>query len=171
MSTWYDFDVKVMSNNSSAVAKFFNLNDTLQDVRTDWFEFSFSGKNGPSLNLNKLIEQNPDFIFLVKCSIESENISWSLSRFDRVTDTHQTISIQNISHYGSEINTKILEAYTTAYPTLPAKHFANEKGYEGFRWSMFFNNYEMASFMLSKFDQYETMRQVDVDDDFNHLEM
>ena len=166
MSVWYQLNITALAANETAVAKFFGLDASREDVRTDSFEFSFGGKNGPSLHLAKIMEQNPDLIFLVKESIEGDTVQWFLMRFDKNSGTQQSIYIQDSGSYTNQINKRILEAYTQKYPILPAKHFAYEKGYEGFRWTMFFNDFDMAALMLNQADQYQEMISIITDDDF-----
>lgn len=156
MSIWYHLDVTAMAADKKAVAKFFNLEDSWEEVRTSWFEFSFGGKNAPSLHLRKIMEKNPDLIFLVKQSIECETVQWFLMRFDRASGKQQNIFVQDIGPWNNQINKKILEEYSKEYPSLPAKHFAKEEGFESFRWSMFFN-FEQAADMLNRADQYGEM--------------
>lgn len=153
MSIWYHYDVEVMGKRE-ALAKFLNLE--LDDVRIENFKFSFGQKNGPGLRLGKLVVQNPNLIFLVKESVEVDSVAWWIERFDKSSQKVQRVHIEDSGEYIVEINKKILEAYTKEYPTLPAKHLANERGFEGFRWSMFFD-FETAENMLNQADQYEEM--------------
>jgi hypothetical protein len=81
MSIWYQHEVHAIAKDRAAVAKFFKLDDSNQDVRTDMFEFSYGGKNAPSLMLRKIVQENPDIIFLVKESIECDTVEWFVTRF------------------------------------------------------------------------------------------
>lgn len=156
MSVWYQLHVTAMAANKTAVAKFFNLEDSWEEVRTEHFDFSFGGKNAPSLALRKIMEQNPDLIFLIRQNVECDTCQWFLMRYDVISGKQQNIFVQDSGEYNNEINKKILEEYTKAYPSLPAKHFANQKGYEGFRWEMFFD-FNNAAAMLNRAEEYKEM--------------
>jgi hypothetical protein len=156
MSIWYQLNVTAMSANGAAVAKFFNLDNSMSDVRTDTFEFSFGGKNAPSLTLRKIMEQNPDLIFLINQNIECDTRQWFLMRFDPATAEQQMIRIQDFGAAENKLNKKILEEYTKELPTLPVKHLEGQKGFEDFRWTMFFN-FEKADAMLKHSQDYKEM--------------
>lgn len=176
MSVWYHINVHVIAENKTAVAKFFNLNDSWEDVRNDHFEFSFGGKNAPGLTLHKIVEQNPDLIFLVNQSIEVDTNQWFLMRFDAVSGKHQNIFIQDMGEWNNEINKKILEEYTKENPKLVEKHLSEEKGFEQFRWNSFFYDFNKCAYMLNRADQYKDMTTPSVkadlewDSDYSHLE-
>jgi hypothetical protein len=168
MSVWYHYDVEAIAVDKRAVAKFFNL-DPETDVRVENFEFSFGQKSGAGMRLGKIVEQNPDIIFLVNESIESDTSNWWVERFDKITNEHQYIPLSTTGSYTTEINKRVLEEYTERFPNLPEKHFAGEKGYEEFRWSMFFNDFGKAASMLRRASQYQEMimpiSQEDIDFD------
>lgn len=153
MSIWYHYDVEVMGKRES-IAKFLNLQ--LEDVRIEHLKFSFGQKNGPGLRLGELVVQNPDLIFLVKESVEVDSVAWWIERFDKDSGKIRRIHLEDSGEYVVEINKKVLDAYTKEYPTLPAKHLAREKGFEDFRWSMFFD-FETAAVMLNQSEEYKEM--------------
>ncbi len=157
MSIWYDLEVTAIAENKTAVAKFFNLDDSWEDVRTDHFTFSFGGKNAPSLTLHKIMEKNPDLIFLINQSVECNTSQWFLMRFDQVSGKQQLVFVQDSGDCNNEINKRILEEYTKENPTLPEKHFANQKGFEGFRWKMFFNDFKKCAAILNNAENYKVM--------------
>ena len=136
MSTWYQHKITVLGNQES-IGKFFNL-DPKEDIHyIDSFEFLFGQKNVPGLRLGKLIEQNPNLIFLVDTTVECYSYSLWIERFDIATSTHKCINVENWNeHYTPagiyEYNKLLLEEYSKKYPTLSVKHFAREKGYESF---------------------------------------
>ena len=156
MSTWYQYHIEVIAKNKEAVAKFFNL-DPKDDVRVDHFEFSFGQKNGPGLRLGKIIEQNPDLIFLVKQSVEVDSVSLWVERADAINKKSQRILIEDSGEYVVEINKKLLDMYAAKFPSLPAKHLAREKGFEEFRWSYLFYDFEKTAEMLAHANEYEEM--------------
>jgi hypothetical protein len=175
MSTWYNYDVKAIAADEKAVKKFFNLPSD-EDVRTERFEFSFGAKNGCGMNLKQLAKQNPDIVFLVSSTIECQTGNDWIQRFDSLTNEMQEVLLYSTGEYDDEINKKVLEEYSKEYPTLVAKHLANEKGYEGFRWSQFLD-FNRAALILRREDQYKEMVSLmasdnDIlDNDFSHLEM
>jgi uncharacterized protein YutD len=156
MSIWYQTSVTCLAANKTAVAKFFNLSDSFDDVRTDSFGFSFGGKNGPSLRLSKMMEQNPDLIFLINENIEDTE-QWFLMRFDELLKEQQYIRIQDFGAVENKLNKKILEAYEKELPGLPLKHLNGKEGYEGFRWKMFFNDFNKTAVMLRQYADYKEM--------------
>lgn len=154
MSVWYQHDVMAFGNRQ-AIGKFFNL-DPKDDVHAiEWFEFTFGQKNVPGLRLGKIIEQNPDLIFLVKESVEA-SVSWWIERYNASNDKIDDIYLYTDGYATRKINKKILEEYEKEYSGLSAKHIAKQKGYEEFRWSMFFN-FERAARMLANADQYKEL--------------
>lgn len=175
MSTWYNYDVKAIAADEKAVKKFFNLSSD-KDVRTESFEFSFGGNNGWGMNLDQIAKQNPDIIFLVSSTVECQTGNDWIQRFDSLTNEMQEVLIYSAGYFGDEINKKILEEYGKEYPTLVAKHIANEKGYENFRWSQFFS-FNRAALILRREGQYKEMVSLItsddciIDNDFSHLEL
>lgn len=175
MSVWYYLTVHAMAESKTAVAKFFNLDDSYDNVRTDRFEFSFGGKNAPSIRLSKILEQNTDLIFLVKQEIECDTIEWYLMRFDKVSGNIVNVLIQDTGEVENVINKKIVEEYEVEFPGLASKHFTHQSGYIGFRWAMFFN-FEKAAHILNNHISYREMVNIpqpvdELDDnDFSHLE-
>lgn len=157
MSVWYHYDVHTIAVDRAATARFFNL-DPEKDVNAyaDSFDFSFWGKNMPSLRLGKIIEQNPEMIFLVKERVE-DSVSWWIDRNDLVADQHQHIFLYTSGQVTTQINKKILEEYTKEYPTLPVKHVNGEKGFEEFRWSMFLSDFGKVATMLRRQEEYKEM--------------
>jgi len=178
MSIWYQHTVTCLAPNSEAIAKFLNLSSQ-EDVRSDRFTFSFGAKNGPGLRLSKVVEQNPDLIFLVKENIEIETVNWWIDRFDKETNTYQHIFLYTTGAVMTEVNKKILQEYKIAFPGLAEKHIAKEEGYLGFRWDMFFN-YPSAADKLSRFYTYSEMLDIEYhledcdlsfDNDHSNLEL
>lgn len=180
MSIWYQYNVTCYARDRVAVAKFFNLQPTPDEVRTDMFEFSFGGKNAPGLKLGKLITENPGLIFLIKQSVEVDSINWWVCRFDMDHATipeegiYQSISLYSANGYQGaiEVNKKILEEYAQKYPTLAAKHIPR---LEGFRWDMFFNDFDSTSAKLKKYKEYGEMtssssfEDIEFENDYSHL--
>jgi hypothetical protein len=156
MSIWYQLHVTAIAENKTAVAKFFNL-DPETDVRTDSFEFSFGQKNGPGMRLGKIVEQNPDIIFLVKQSVECDTVQYWIERFDAAADQHQFILIQDFGDVENKVNKKIVDKYERKLPGLAIKHLNDQKGYEGFRWSQYFNDFNKAATMLKQAEDYMEM--------------
>jgi hypothetical protein len=158
MSIWYQYKIDVLAVDKAATAKFFNL-DPKDDVSAyaDHFEFSFGGKNMPSMRLGKIVEQNPDLIFLVQESVEVDTVSYWIQRFDKIPNEHQRIFLYTTGMANTKINKGILDLYTKEYPTLPTKHFSSEKGYEEVRWSMFFNDFGQAATLLRRHKEFEEM--------------
>ncbi len=170
MSIWYHYDVTA-SGDRKAIAKFFSLDET--DIHyIDHFEFNFGQKNVPGLRLGKLVEQNSDLIFLIKQSVEGDT-SWWIEKFDEDLQQHQYIRIESSRDYGgspcrsTEYNKLILEEYKKENPELTAKHLAGLKGFEGFRWSSFFYNFEKTAAKLKRFEDYKEMITVMSKDDFD----
>lgn len=154
MSIWYHLDVTAIGVDRKAVAKFFNL-DPETDVRTDVFRFSFGQKNAPGLRLGKIVEQNPDIIFLVQQSVEVDTNQWWIERFDKIPNQHQFILIQDFGAVENKINKRIAEEYEKELPGLTMKHLNGQKGYEEFRWSTFFNDFGKAATMLRQAEDYK----------------
>lgn len=158
MSIWYQYKVNVLAVDKAATARFFNL-DPENDVRGygDSFEFSFGGKNGPPIRLGKIVEQNPEMIFLVEESVEVDTVSVWLERFDKIPNEHQRIFLYTTGMATTKINKGILDLYTQEFPTLPAKHFNGERGFEEVRWSMFFNDFGKAATLLRRHKEFEEL--------------
>lgn len=157
MSIWYQLKVHAIAKDKSAVAKFFGLSDSWEDVRTDMFEFSFGGKNAPSLSFKKIVQQNPDLIFLVEQCVECDTVGWFLTKFDVNINQQQFFWIQDFGPVTNKISKKILEEYEKENSELLAKHLAGQKGFEDFRWTMFFRNFDKTAEMLSHAEEYEEM--------------
>ncbi len=157
MSIWYNINVTCFAANKTAVAKFFNLSDSFDDVRTDKFEFSFGGTNGPSLRLSKMMEQNPDLIFLIKENIEFDTEEWFLMRFDVVSKTQQVILIQDFGSVTNKMSKKMLEAYHKEYPKWVEAHLEGKKDQEKFLWDSFITNFDKAAEMLNHAEEYKEM--------------
>lgn len=165
MSMWIQYDVTAFGD-CRAIGKFFKL-DPENDIHyIDRFGFSFGQKNVPGMRFGKLVEQNPNLVFLVRQTTDYET-TWLLERFDTASNKTQQILVEQDGHYTegypSSINKRILIEYTEEFPTLPAKHLARQKGFEEFRWKMFFD-YGKISFMLSQADKYEEMAYIMADE-------
>ncbi len=157
MSIWYQHEVHAIAKDRAAVAKFFKLDDSNQDVRTDMFEFSYGGKNAPSLMLKKIVQENPDIIFLVKESIECDTVEWFVTRFSVEKNEQQFFWIQDFGSVTNKISKKVLEEYHQWSPTLVEKHLNGEEGFESFRWEMFFNDFAKVASMLDRANEYKEM--------------
>lgn len=153
MSTWYQYKVKAIADDQTAVGKFFHL-DPKEDVRIDDFEFSFGQKNGPGLYLEKLMKQNPDLIFLVEQQIECNYIALWIERFDKNTSKFQHIFIEKYDYDDYEVNKSLLEKYAIEFPNLMAQH---EKSNRPLDWKYFFNDFNKCALMLSQADMYQQM--------------
>jgi hypothetical protein len=155
MSIWYQYDITAVGDRK-AIGKFFNL-DPEKDIHyIDSFEFSFGQKNIPGLRLGKLIEQNPDLLFIVKHSTDYD-ITWSIERFDQATLQHQHVTVEYIRHDMDalgKINSLLLEEYSKVFPYLMDKHQSGERPYE---WKWFFNDYTRTAAILSQASKYEKM--------------
>lgn len=172
MSIWYQYSVTCLAEKPSDIAKFLGLSDH-NDVWTDRFSFSFGCKNSPGLRLEKIVERNPDLIFLVKEEIECDTVSWWIDGFDAATQTYQHIFIYTDGLATTEVNEKIFKEYEKEFPHMTAKHLAGIKGYENFRWTSFFN-YQRADQMLKNYLEYQEMitliTEDDIlDNDYSHL--
>lgn len=175
MSTWYQAHMTAISEDKSPIANFFNLNDDSDDVRINNFTISFGCKNGPGLNFLKILKLNPKLIFLTNWQIECNTSRWCLDRYDQVSDKYKSILIQDIDYFNVEFNKKILEDYSKEYPTLLEKHLSKEKGFECFRWEMFFNDFDKCAKYLDQEEQYLEMVtplskiDIELDNDYSHL--
>lgn len=155
MSIWYQYKIEAIAptDTTEAVANFFDLTPK-EDVRIDRFSFSFGNKNGPGLRLGKIVAQNPDLIFLVEEQIECDTVSNWLERFDKNTNEHQYVFLYTDGIVTRSINKKVLEEYEKELSGLPEKHIAKKKGFEKFRWNMFFS-YNRANRMLANAKEYK----------------
>lgn len=158
MSVWHHFYMTALAKDKAAVKKFFNFDDDRDVVGYgDRFEISFGGNYGPSLNMRKILQNNPDLIFLIKETIECDTTIWFLSRYDSKTSEIKNIRIQDTGSFETAFNKKILEDYEKHLPGLAAKHFANEKGFETFRWKSLFNDFDECAIYLDKAEEYKEM--------------
>lgn len=157
MSIWYQLEVEAIARDGVAVAKFFGLNNSHEEVRTDMFKFSFGGKNAPSLSLKKIVQQNPDLIFLVEQSIECDTVEWFVTRFDVQSNQQQFFWIQDFGHVVNKVSKKLLEEYEKDMPGLAVKHLNGQEGYEEFRWSFLFNDFDKAADRLNRAEEYKEM--------------
>ena len=128
MSVWYQLEVEAIGN-QQAIGKFINLNPK-EDVYIDNFKFSFGQKNAPGLRLWKIMQQNPDLIFLTKMSVECDTVQWHLEKFDAASGEHRRILIQDFGPAVNRISKKVLEDYEKALSGLAVKHLNGEKGFE-----------------------------------------
>lgn len=157
MSVWYQLHVTAFAADKSAVAKFFNLKDTWEEVRTDWFEFSFGGKNAPGLTFHKIMKNNPDLIFLVEQQIECDTVQWFLMRWDQASDEQQVVFVQDSGPWNNSINKKVWEDFKAANSQLPPDNWQFKNGHEKQRWRMFFGDFNRSALILSQASQYEEM--------------
>lgn len=157
MSIWYHLDVTAISKDQAAVAKFFGLKDSWEDVRTDRFEFSFGGKNAPSLTLRKIVEQNPDLVFLVKQSVECDTVEWFLTKFDSKSNQQQFFWIQSFGSVENKISKKLLEEYHKDRPKWLEAHLEGKKGQENFLWDLFISDFDKAADILNHAEEYKEM--------------
>jgi hypothetical protein len=157
MSIWYQHNVHAIAKDKAAVAKFFNLENSFEDVRTDMFEFSYGGKNAPSLTLRKIVKENPDIIFLVQEEVECDTVGWFITRFNEKINQQQFLWVQSFGAVTNKLSKKILEDYNKKYPTLVSKHLDCRKGYENFRWEIFFSDFSNNSYILDHIEDYKEM--------------
>lgn len=159
MSVWYQLNVTAIAADKTAVAKFFNLKDSWEEVRTDAFEFSFGGKNAPGLTFRNITKQNPDLIFLVEQQVECDTVQWFLMRYDVASGKDQVIFVQDSGEYNNEVNKKIWEDFTKAHADLPADHwyFKKDRKNDKHRWRQVFGDFDKSALMLSQADQYQEM--------------
>lgn len=157
MSIWVQYDVTAYGD-QKAIGRFFHL-DPNEDIHCiDNFSFSFGQRNIPGLRFAKLVEQNPDLIFLVKENIEFDEQIF-LQRFDIVSKTHQIINIQERTDAVKDniVNKKLLDEFTLLYPDLVRKHIMKISGFEEYRWSMVLRSFTNMATILSNADQYQEM--------------
>lgn len=156
MSIWYQFDITAMGDRA-AIGKFFNL-DPENDIHyIDSFDFSFGQKNVPGLRLGKLIEQNPDLIFLVRMAVEVDTVVYSLENFNKETQKYQRILIQDSGYTSNRFNKRLLEEYRKRFPELAEKHLQKLEGFNRYRWEYLFNDFKKSALMLNEFEQYKEM--------------
>ncbi len=167
MSIWYHLNVTCIARDKAAVAKFFGLRDSWEDVRNDMFEFSFGGKNGPGLRLSSIIEKNPDLIFFVEQQIECDTVQHFLIRAGKEPEKQQFIFVQDSGPWNNSINKKLLELYEKEMPGLAAKHFKHEKGFENFRWTSILSNFEKTAAILDQAEEYKEMSDVALETDMD----
>jgi hypothetical protein len=96
-------------------------------------------------------------IFLVKESVECDTVSWWVERYNIETSKEEFILIQDFGMAENKLNKRILEEYDRAHPSLVLKHLNAQQGYEGFRWTMFFNDFDKVADMLKQADSYKEM--------------
>lgn len=145
MSTWYDYDIKVMGYEKD-VAQFFGVKP--EDIHhIDDFELSMSQKNG--IDLTPLMRRNPDLIFLVASTCESYATTWYMAKYDRATEKVQSIRVMHYSGYELEINKQIMAEFPRLLP-----QYLKENN---FRWSDYFGNYARNFEMLAHSERYEEM--------------
>lgn len=157
MSIWFQYNVTAYGDQAS-IGRFFHL-DPSDDIHCiDNFSFSFGQKNIPGLRFDKLVEQNPDLIFLVDICVEFDEQIF-LQRFDIVSQTHQIINIQERTDAvkSNFVNKKLLDEFTALYPDLVRKHIMQTNGFEEYRWNVALRSFSNMVTILSKADQYEEM--------------
>lgn len=154
MSIWYQLDVTAMAKDKSPIAKFFNLEDSFENVRTDRFEFSFGGKNAPSLTLWKIVKQNPEMVFLIKQSVECDTVEWFLMKWDTATDKQQSMLIQTFGSVNNLMSKKVLDDLEKKYPGAAKNHLSGTSGNQGIDWSTFIY-LEQATDMLAHAEEYK----------------
>jgi len=134
MSVWHDYTIKIIGRQNS-LAKFFK--QPVEDIRIEDFEISFGQKNGPPINLNKLIEDNSDLIFLVKETVECHTTTWWLEKGDK------HLFIMRYDYDNVEVNKHLFHEY-------------EEKFQENifYNWEDVFNDYNAVSKLLDKADEY-----------------
>jgi hypothetical protein len=152
---WAQYDIKALGDRK-AIGKFFSL-DPEKDIHyIDSFEFSFGQKNIPGLRLGKLIEQNPDLIFLARQSTDYD-VVYALERFDQANNKLQRIFIERSAYGeygGNQLNKKLIEEYAQHFPYLMDKIKDGSRTYD---WSYFFNDFGKAADILSRADDYKEM--------------
>jgi hypothetical protein len=172
MSIWVQYNVTAFGDEKS-IGKFFKLDPNNINC-IDRFSFSFGQKNIPGLRIDKLIENNPDLIFLVKMSVEFDQ-EISLQRFDSNTKQHQLVIIQDLDRQGNNlINKKLADLFIESYPELFNKHLNQEKGFEEYRWEYILKDFHTMNDVLSNAVQYDEMiypvSSLDLDFDNSILE-
>lgn len=157
MSIWYQHKIKAFAKDRAAVAKFFKLDDSIHDVRTDMFEFSYGGKNAPSLTLKKIVQENPDIIFFGQENVEVDTVGFFVTRWDVVSNQQQFFWIQDFGSVSNKVSKKLLEEYEQESPGLALKHLNGQEGYEKFRWENLFFDFDKAADKLNRAEEYREM--------------
>lgn len=168
MSVWYQYNLHAIAVDTRAVANFFGLPN--KDVYSEYFELSFGGKNGGCLPIDALVKDHPDIIWLIEQHVESDTENIWIQRYDNIVQENQAIHIESRGFINNEINKRLLDEYERAYPGLSKKHLDGQKGYENFRWNMFFSDFSKAAHILRQFRDYEEMRPIgfEADPDFDN---
>jgi hypothetical protein len=163
MSVFHWYEMHVMAKDRAATAKFFHFEDD-QDVTGygDRFEINFGGNYGPSLNMRKMIERNPDLIFLVKESIECDTVMWFLVRFDAATNTTQQVRIEDSGSQVIELNKRLFDEYTAKYP----RHFEGKNKFRAIHWDSYLTSFDECAKILSKASEYKETISPMTEDDF-----
>lgn len=152
MSVWYQYRITCYGD-EVAIAKFFKIKK--EEVNfIDSFDFSFGAKNGAVPSIDKLVENNPDLIFLTEQQIECDTVNWWLQRFDQTTSQIQSIPVMFHSYDDIEINKLLLEEYEQQFPYLMKQHQKEGRPYE---WKWFFGHYSRSSTFLSNHAKYQEM--------------
>ncbi len=150
MSIWYQYKV-IAFGDRKAIGKFFNLDPESDIHYIDRFDFSFGQKNIPGLRLNKLIEQNPDLIFLVHQSTDFDD-TWYLHWAPNPDEPGKYLFLhQNRHGEGEEFSVKILEEYKKKFPYLMQQHHEGRR----YEWEMFVGSFANAATLLGNRDQYK----------------
>jgi hypothetical protein len=169
MSTWYQYNLHAIAVDTRAVANFFAL--PKGDIHSEYFELSFGGKNGACLPIDLLIKDHPDIIWLIEQQVECDTENIWIQRYDNIVQENQAIHLESHGFMNNEVNKRLLEEYEKEHPGLSKKHLNGEKGYERFRWSMFFSNFSKAARILRQYKDYEemTLPTIDADVEFDNL--
>lgn len=161
MSIWYQYDV-VAFGDRHAIGKFFNLDGEKDIHYIDSFHFSFGQKNVPGLRLGKLIEQNPDLIFLVHQSTDFDD-TWYLHWAPKANEESKYLFLhQNVYGQGDEFSKNILEEYKKKFPYLMTQHYEGRR----YEWEMFVGSFENAASLLGKAEFYKDRVFSGTKDDF-----
>lgn len=149
MSIWYQYNV-VAFGDRKAIGKFFNL-DPENDIHyIDRFDFSFGQKNVPGLRLGKLIEQNPDLIFLCRQSTDYDD-TWSLHWAPKADEpTKYLFLYQNTFGMGEQFSKEIIKEYEKKFPYLMEKHHEGRP----YEWEWFVGDFGNAARLLANPDLY-----------------
>lgn len=145
MSIWYQYTL-IAKGSQEAIAKFFNHRP--EDIRSDSFEISFGCKNGPGLNINKIVKQNSELIFLIK-EEDDYGSSIYLDKFDTTKDKCLSVHLSRVD-YGIEwvsYNSEMLDYYKKAFPE------KNDK----INWENFFFNKDI-NFLVSMLESLKITR-------------
>lgn len=153
MSMWVGHDITAYGDRQ-AIGKFFNL-DPEQDIHyIDHFDFSFGQKNVPGLRLGKLIEQNPDLMFLIKQRTDYD-VTWIVERFNKLLDKREyvVVMMENFEFDGIKFNKLLLDKYNEEFPFFIEKHKMRTVQYD---WTRYFN-FEKISEVLNNSVKYSEM--------------